>query len=169
MIMDWTGYPIAIDPDVPLVSLVELSLFLGGETDSLKFDLLRLIDRADVTNRDVLAGAYPRESVAYGTWQAMPSPPTGAELLDALAVIPDPAPDQPGGELVQVQLDRLMAVGLPSTGQAMVTLKHRIDDASPWRTGQYTVPTPAIEVDAALLNDTSNARLSVRLTVQETE
>lgn len=164
--MDWTGYPIAIDPDIELVDLGQLALFLGGDVNTYTGELLRLIDKADPDNRARLAGAYPRESIAYGTWQSTTPAPTGAELVDALSVIPDPAPEQPG-ELVSVQVERCMIISLPSTGQATVTLKHRLDAGQAWRQTQYVVPAPSVDVDPALLNDTANARLSVRLTVQD--
>lgn len=164
--MDWTGYPLNIDPAEDLLDRPDLARFLGDTGYGFTATLLDTIAAAEGPDRDRLTAAFPRESVAYYTWVNTEPTPTGAELVNALSVIPEPAPEQPAGDLVQVQLDRCMIVGLPSTGQASVTLKHRSDDSQPWRQTQYIVPTPAVELDPSLLTAMpAPGRLSMRLTL----
>lgn len=167
--MDWTGYPVALEPTDPVEDLIDLSLFLA---DSPGNDFTQAVLgmcqtwQAEPGALDSLARAFPREVLAYRTWQAYPPPMTASALRDALAVIPD-VPDTPGGvELLPVQLDRLTVLGL-GKAQASATVKHRLDTGQPWRVQQFMVPTPTVEVDPRLLTDPAGALLLVRLTVQD--
>ena len=64
----------------------DLALFLGGSEDSFTGLLLVLITKAQATpaNYSRLKLAFPREVLAWETWNSMSPVPTFAELKAAL-------------------------------------------------------------------------------------
>lgn len=166
--MDWTGYPVAMLPEDMVPDLPALAAFLASApgNDFTEAVLALCADwQAEAGALDQLSLAFPREVLAWRTWVNYPPPMTAAALLDALAVIPDAPVDSPD-VLLPVQLDKLSVYGLPS-GQASVTMKHRLDTGQPWRTQQFVMPVPTVEIDPRLLNSPAGATLLVRLTVAE--
>lgn len=164
--MDWTGYPKDLAPDDPVADLTDLIRFLAVPDDQSFTDaLLTLIELAESQPARMarVAMAFPREVQAWSTWSSYtPQPPTAAALLDALTVAPDTPVDAPP-QLLPVLLNRLIITRQPDT-RANVSMMHRLSTDQPWTTSQWFVPTPAVDVDPALLLQNTGARLAVRLT-----
>jgi hypothetical protein len=78
--------------DLELHGIGDLALVLGGDETSFTGDLLRLIAKADLENRQRLRLAFPRQVHAWETWMSMRPTPTGEQLLAALELL------QPGSE-----------------------------------------------------------------------
>lgn len=170
--MDWTGYPIALDPEAQVDGLGDLALFLGGSEDSFTGEVLKLITKGQSTpdNMDRLIVAFPREVVAWSVWMAQPEAPTAAELLAALVSAPDPVVLDPATELLPVQTDRLQLVRLTGDGSASLNLRYRLVTGQPWRSYTVVVPSPAVEVDGRLLTATDaglTPRVSLTITVDD--
>ncbi len=166
--MDWTGYPKGIDAADTVDDLPDLAAFLGVDAAFVQ----AYVDLAAQANavpggQDQLAVAFPRETVAWGTWESMSKPVTAGELLSALLAVPDTEPEAPPG-LLPLILRRLQVTATPDGG-ATVNLSSRVDSGTPWRDQQWKVPAPAVEIDPALLQQTTGAQVSVRLTVQAPE
>lgn len=169
--MDWTGYPKDLALTDPVPDTVALAAFLGLDANYVAA-LCELLGRAQVIEgaREHIAAALPREAAACLTWSAQPDGwvPSAAELLDQLALIPDPVPDDGPVPLTPVLVRRLQLQSLPAGG-ASINVSLRLDDAQPWQDRQYAVPLPAVEVDPVLLTQTTGGRISVKLTLQDTE
>lgn len=174
--MDWTGYPKNLPPDAPVANNTDLALFLtdpGAEADAtFVAELLDLISTAETQatqgrlNR--LALAFPREVVAWFTVVAYtPGPPTAAQLVDALSVVPD-APPEVDVELVPLQINRIQITRQPDT-RAAVSFMHRLGPGQPWTISQWFVPAPAVDVDPVLLGQNTGAVLSIRLTHEDSQ
>ena len=71
--------------DLPMPTLGQLALFLGGSDDSFTGDLLRLMGKADPGNRARLARAFPREDQALRAWMSTEPAPTFGQLEELLA------------------------------------------------------------------------------------
>lgn len=148
--MDWTGYPVSIAPDEPLAGLDELRLFLGGDTFTA--GLLDLIAQATPENLDRLTATWPREVTAWLTWQSTNPTPTGAELVDALAALPDPVPPTPDTPLVPLEVDRVQIVRNTGGNTVTLSIKGRSQGAQAWRQWLLTVPSPAVGMDGSLFD-----------------
>ncbi len=72
------------DPPQRLHSVEQLAVFLGGSGDSFTGLLLRLIAKADWSNKIRLSIAFPVEVQVYEMWQAHEPAPTWDELRAAV-------------------------------------------------------------------------------------
>lgn len=164
--MDWTDYPKDLAAADPVDGQADLGRFLAVPDDQLfTARLLALIDVVadDPVRMARVAMGFPREVQALSTWSSYtPQPPTAANLLDALTVTPDTPVDAPP-QLLPVLLNRLIITRQPDT-RAAVSMMHRLSTDQPWTTSQWFVPTPAVDVDPALLLQNTGGRLAIRLT-----
>lgn len=167
--MDWTGYPKDLAPDDLVDTAEDLARFLADPAEQPFVEaLLALADLAAAglpERADRIAVGFPREVQARATWLGYTPTPTAAELVTALAQIPD-VPDDTPAELLPVTLQRLLVTALPNT-DGNVTMMYRVNPGEALRTSQYVVPTPSVDIDPVLLTAPDGARLAVRLTVEE--
>lgn len=72
----------ALPDDRLVVTHEDLCLALGGDTTSFTGDLLRLIAKADPSNRHLLRAGFPRHVAIWEIWTLAESPLTVTQLVE---------------------------------------------------------------------------------------
>lgn len=73
--------------DRPIYATGDLAVFLGGSPDSFTGKLLELVAKADPGNRGRLMIAFPREVIAWQTWQSVSPAPTFGQMRELMASV----------------------------------------------------------------------------------
>lgn len=165
--MDWTEYPKnGLTSDTAIDSTTMLAAFLGLPNPQV-LDLIDQADTVDPLAVDGLAVPFTREVTAWRGWQAIDRDGTVADLLVALADVPDPQAPPPGEpQLTPIVVDRMQ---ISKIDTSYVTLRYRPAAGQPLVTAQFTTNDATVEVDSSLIGVVSpvGARVTVYVSAQD--